>query len=285
MTQRIEVDAPLRASQVSGSTDVWDEAELEKSPLIQKLKIPLLRLALFLIIVSAWEIAGRTIIDPFFISRPSDVVGELSDWIVDGTLREALTFTLYAMLVGFAIGSSAGIVCGLVLGRTDLLSKIINPFILAIYSLPKVALVPLFLLWFGIGLKTNTAVAALTVFFLVFYNTYSGTRAVDPDLVDVVRLMGGKRRDIFQRVVLPSATVWIFTGLRLAVPYALIGAIVGEIVASDRGLGFLIRQSAGFYNTAGVFAALIVLMVIASFLNYLVNKLEGRTSRWRTALD
>ena len=125
------------------------------------------------------------------------------------------------------------------------------------------------------------ATAALTVCFLVFYYSYSGARSVDRDLIDVVRLMGSNGRELFRYVIIPSAAAWIFTGLRLAVPYALIGAIVGEIVASDRGVGYLIRQSAGYYNTAGVFAALIVLMIISSMLNYFVSWFETRTTRWR----
>lgn len=282
MAQDPSIAEPVRVSLPKGSTDVWDETELEKSPLVTRFKVPVLRLTLLVAILLLWEVAGSAFIDPFFISKPTDIAEALGTWVADGTLLTAMRFTLYAMLVGFIIGSTSGIAVGLLLGRADMIARVLDPFILAIYSLPKVALVPLFLLWFGIGLRTNTAVAALTVFFLVFYNTYSGTRDVDRDLIDVVRLMGGNRRDVFRRVVVPSATVWIFTGLRLAVPYALIGAIVGEIVASDRGLGFLIRQSAGFYNTAGVFAALTVLMVVSSGLNYLVNRLEGRTSRWRT---
>lgn len=281
MAQDPSIAEPVRVGRPKGSTDVWDETELEKSPLVTRFKVPVLRLSLLVAILGFWEVAGSTVIDPFFISKPTDIFAALVTWVVDGRLLAALRFTLQAMLVGFIIGAAGGVVIGLILGRADMIAKVLDPFILAIYSLPKVALVPLFLLWFGIGLKTNTAVAALTVFFLVFYNTYSGTRDVDRDLIDVVRLMGGNRRDVFRRVVVPSATVWIFTGLRLAVPYALIGAIVGEIVASDRGLGFLIRQSAGFYNTAGVFAALTVLMIVSSGLNYLVNRLESRASRWR----
>ena len=261
--------------------DVYDEAEMTKSARSRRLKVFALRGAVFVAILGTWQLLSGPMIDPFFISSPSEIFGQLAVWIQDGTLLDALLFTMQAMLLGFVIGAVAGILLGLILGRADILATVLDPFILAVYSLPKVALVPLFLLWFGIGLTTNTAIAALTVFFLVFFNTYSGARTVDQDLIDVVRLMGGKRREVFRSVVVPSAMVWIFTGLRLAVPYALIGAIVGEIVASDRGLGFLIRRSAGFFDTAGVFAALTVLMIVSASLNALVNKLESRTSRWR----
>ena len=276
-----EATAYMVTSRDDGEGDVYDEAALGDGLFKRKLKVPLLRLALFVTIIAVWEIAGRTVIDPFFISTPLAVATALFNWIIDGTLIQALAFTLQAMIVGFLIGSAIGVLMGLILGRSDLLAKVLDPFILAIYSLPKVALVPLFLLWFGIGITTNTAVAALTVFFLVFYNAYSGARSVDRDLIDVVRLMGSNGRELFRYVIIPSAAVWIFTGLRLAVPYALIGAIVGEIVASDRGIGYLIRQSAGYYNTAGVFAALIILMIVSSALNYFVNVFENQTTRWR----
>lgn len=276
-----EFVAQITARRDDAGRDVWDENALQDSFFERKLKIPTFQLLLFLAIIASWEIAGRTIIDPFFISTPLAVARTFVGWLADGTLREAVLFTLQAMILGFLIGSIIGASLGLILGRSDLLAKILDPFILAVYSLPKVALVPLFLLWFGIGMKTNTAIAALTVFFLVFYNSYSGARSVDRDLIDVVRLMGSNGRELFRYVVIPSAAAWIFTGLRLAVPYALIGAIVGEIVASDRGVGYLIRQSAGYYNTAGVFAALIVLMIISSMLNYFVSWFETRTTRWR----
>ena len=263
------------------NSDVYDEAEMTKSARLKRVKVLALRSLVLVAIIGGWQLASGTIIDAFFISTPTEIVSRIVTWITDGTLAESLLFTMQAMLLGFAIGAVAGILLGLILGRADMLANVLDPFILAVYSLPKVALVPLFLLWFGIGLKTNTAIAALTVFFLVFFNTYSGARTVDQDLIDVVRLMGGTRRQVFRTVVVPSAMVWIFTGLRLAVPYALIGAIVGEIVASDRGLGFLIRRSAGFFDTAGVFAALAVLMIVSGGLNALVNKLESRTSRWR----
>lgn len=280
-------EGPGIATQVSsrsssGPAEVWDETAIQKASPFDAFKVPVLRVLLAVAIFAAWELVSRTVVDEFFISRPTAIAVRVWDWTTSGILTEALGFTLYAMLFGLLIGAVSGILLGLLLGRARLIAQVLDPFIVAIYSLPKVALVPLFLLWFGIGLRTNTAVAALTVFFLVFYNTYSGTRDVDQELIDVVRLMGGSRKHVFLRVIIPSATVWIFTGLRLAVPYALIGAIVGEIVASDRGLGFLIRRSAGFYDTAGVFAALLVLMLISSGLNYLVNRFEDRTSKWRS---
>ena len=152
---------------------------------------------------------------------------------------------------------------------------------MAQYSIPKVALAPLFLIWFGIGLEMKVIMAAATVFFLVFINTVHGVKEIDRALLDAVRLMGGGRRDLLLKVTLPGAMSGLITGLRIAVPYALIGAVIGELVASNAGLGYLINNSASQFDPAGVFAALIVLSVIAAILNQGVTLLARRSVRWR----
>jgi NitT/TauT family transport system permease protein len=240
------------------------------------------RLLILAAALVAWEIIGGDYVDTFWISQPSDIYAKLAKWLVSGTLGFQLAVTLQEMLIGFTIGAVAGLVTGFVLGRNEFLSRLLDPFIAAIYSLPKVALAPLFILWFGVDIKPKIVLAAVVVFFLVFYNTYAGVRDVDSDLVDMVRLMGGNRFQILFFVVLPSSLIWIFTGLKLAVPYALIGAVVGEIMASNRGIGYLIEASAGQFDTAGVFAALFVLMIISVTLNELLNRAEGFLLRWKS---
>jgi len=192
------------------------------------------------------------------------------------------SITLEETLLGLLFGAVAGILVGLLVGPLQTLGRILDPFILAVYSIPKVALAPLFIVWFGIGLEMKVILGAVTVFFLVFFNTVAGVRNVDPDLVDAVRLMGGRPAQIMMKVVLPSAMGWILTGLRIAIPYALIGAVIGELVASNVGLGYLIDESASVFNTAGVFAALLVLTIFATLLNMLVDLLDKRMSRWKT---
>jgi NitT/TauT family transport system permease protein len=123
--------------------------------------------------------------------------------------------------------------------------------------------------------------AAVTVLFIVFFNTLAGVRNVDPDLIDAVWLMGARPRDILMKVVVPSALGWALTGVRIAIPYALIGAIIGELIASNRGIGYLIASSASQYDTAGVFAALIVLTILAIVLNAIVDLIDRRTSAWK----
>jgi NitT/TauT family transport system permease protein len=136
-------------------------------------------------------------------------------------------------------------------------------------------------LWFGLGIQSKVALAAVLVVFLVFVNTFSGVREVDPDLIDGVRLMRAKRAQLLTKVILPSATSWIFVGLKTAVPYALIGAIIGELIASNRGLGYLVQRSGSEFDTAGVFAALLVISVLAVIFNQFVEAIQGRLERWK----
>jgi NitT/TauT family transport system permease protein len=232
-------------------------------------------------VLGSWQFISGRFVDEFWISKPSSIWAVLWDWISTGDIWVHLQATVTAMLLGLLIGASTGIVVGFVLGRVEWLAKLIDPFITAVYALPKVALAPLFILWFGVDLLSKIVLTAVVVFFLVFYNTYAGVRSVDADLVDVVRVMGGSRSDILLKVVLPSAAKWIYTGLRLAVPYSLMGAVIGEIVASNKGIGFLLSRAAGTFDTAATFAALFVLMAIATLLNIVVDSSEKITGRWQ----
>lgn len=144
------------------------------------------------------------------------------------------------------------------------------------------ALAPLFILWFGIGLSMKVILTAAVVFFLVFLNTYSGVRNVSREQLTILRLMGANERDLLGMVVLPSALTWVFTGLRLSVPYALIGALVGEIIAANRGLGYLLSDAASQFDTAGVFAALVGIIVLALILNTAVRQAERLLMPWKT---
>jgi NitT/TauT family transport system permease protein len=239
------------------------------------------RFLILAVVLGGWELVSGRFIDEFWISKPSNIWLVLWDWISTGDIVVHLQATVTAMLLGLLFGASSGIIVGFVLGRVEWLASLIDPFITAVYALPKVALAPLFILWFGVDLLSKIVLTAVVVFFLVFYNTYAGVRSVDVDLVDVVRVMGGKRSDILLKVVLPSAAKWIYTGLRLAVPYSLMGAVIGEIVAANRGIGFLLSRAAGTFDTSATFAALFLLMIIATLLNVVVDRSEKITGRWQ----
>jgi NitT/TauT family transport system permease protein len=280
------IESDQGARRGSGAPEeVWDEKGMETSRRKDLAKVTAWRVALLVFVIGGWEVSSGRIIDPFYVSRPSDIFTRLGEWLADGTAAFHLYATLQATLSGFVIGGLVGIGVGFVLGRSPLLARVVDPFIIAIYSLPKIALAPLFILWFGIGMTSKVVLASVIVFFLVFYNTFAGVRAVDRDLVDVVRLMGGSRRDILRKVVLPSSATWIFNGLKIAVPYSLIGAVVGELTASDRGIGYVLKRASGTFDTAGVFASLVILMVVATILNQIVVYSERHVDRWRAPND
>jgi NitT/TauT family transport system permease protein len=251
----------------------------------QALMIGAGRVLFFVCLIVTWQIASGKIANPLFISSPLAVVKRLGVWIGDGTLWFHTAITLQETLLGLLYGSVAGILAGLLMGLLPPLAKILDPFVIALYSIPKVALAPLFILWFGIGIEMKVVLAAVTVFFLVFINTLTGVLGVDQNLVNAVILMGGRQHDIVFKVIIPAATGYILTGLRIAIPYALIGAVIAELVASNRGLGYLINTSASEFDTAGVFAALLVLTIIAGILNAIVNLIDRKTSLWKASIN
>jgi NitT/TauT family transport system permease protein len=204
------------------------------------MKLFLGRVLLIGVLLVLWEIASQTIADEFFISRPTVIAQKFVALVASGRLFYHGGITVVETLAGFVAGAAAGILVGLLLGRNEGLARLLDPILVAINSLPKVALAPLFIMWFGIGIGMKIILTATIVFFLVFINTYSGVRNVDPELVEILRLMGAKERHLIVKVIVPSALQWVFAGLQLSIPYALIGAVVGEIMAANRGLGFLL---------------------------------------------
>lgn len=245
----------------------------------------LVRVLLVVAFLTLWEIAADRWIDITFISKPSDIVERLGEWIGDGTLWSNSWITIQEIVYGFLLGAAAGAIAGFVLASLNFVYRVLDPFMMALYSIPKVALAPLFIVWFGIGMHMKVLLAAATVFFLVFLNTAAGVREVDRGLIDAVRLMGGNRWHIARKVVLPSSMTGVLTGLKVAIPYALIGAVIGELVASNRGLGYLINDAAAQFDTAGVFATLVVLSVIAGVLNVFVSLISKRVNRWKPIDD
>lgn len=240
-----------------------------------------MRLGLLVLIIVIWQIASGRIIDPLFISKPTAIWQRLVGWAGDGTLWTNSWITIREILIGYAIGAVAGVVFGFVVASQQVLYRVLDPFIMSLYAIPKVALAPLFIVWLGIGIEMKIVLAAVTVFFLVFLNTAAGVRDVDRGLIDAARLMNASKRDLILKVIFPGSMSGVLTGLRVSIPYALIGAVIGELVASNRGLGYLINNGAATFDTAGVFAALIVLTVVAAILNGLVNLLDRFANKWR----
>ena len=248
---------------------------------VEWFKVLAWRIGITVVGLSLWETISGRWVKPFWISSPSLIWAQLMAWVETGDLWMHVEITLTETVLGFAFGAVSGITVGLALGLNKRLAAVLDPFIIAFYSLPKIALAPLFILWFGVGLLSKVVLSTFVVFFLVFYNTYAGTLAVEQELVDVLRLMGASRWQIVRKVILPSVLLWIFTGMKVSVPYALIGAVVGEMMASNKGLGYLIQASAGQYDTSGVFAALFVLTIIATGLHELLKQSEKSMLRWK----
>src|SRR5665213_1073723 len=239
------------------------------------------QVALGVALLLLWQGASDRLVDSFFISNPIAVGERLYGWIADGSLFLHIWATVYETLLGFIIGAVIGAVLGVWLGVSPFASRLLNPYLGALNALPKVALAPLFVLWFGLGIESKIALAAVLVLFLVFLNTFAGVRQVDQDLIDGARLMRATRMQLVTKVIVPSALSWVFAGLRVSVPYALIGAVLGEMIASNRGLGYLVQYSGAQFDTAGVFAVLIVIALLAMALNFMVDIVQYRMERWR----
>jgi NitT/TauT family transport system permease protein len=247
-----------------------------------ELRTDLWRVGVLLVVAGAWEIATRAgLVNAFWVSSPSRIVGDLVRRLRGAEVYLHIGVTLYEAFLGFVAGAAVGIAAGFILARSEELARVLDPFVTALNSLPRVALAPLFILWFGIGLTSKVILAFSLVVFILLVNTYAGAKNVDPDLVVIARLLGASRRQVTLKIVLPSSIPWIFAGLRLGLAYALIGAVVGEVIVATAGLGFMISHAAGVFDTTGVFTALIILMVIATLLNEVMKAAEAKLLRWR----
>lgn len=256
-------------------------AQFEAAQGRRALLIVLARILVGIAFLAFWEFSSGRLVDKLFISSPSAVFGRLGKWILDGTLWNHLSITLYATLWGFMIGSVVGFCLGLTFGRFKALAEVLDPYITALYSIPKIALAPLFIIWFGIGIESKIAVSASIVFFVVFLNTYAGVRDVNPLYIHAIRIMGGSQWHVLRAVIMPSATSWVITGLKVSVPYALVGTVIGEFMSANRGIGFIISQATGLFDTTSVFSGLIVLAVVGAIFNDGLGRLEAWLLRWR----
>ncbi|MEW2131656.1 ABC transporter permease [Streptomyces sp. NPDC005435] len=244
------------------------------------------RILLLVAVLGLWEGLSRAkVIDPFNFSMPSAIWDQIQSWTLHGTalgsLGEQIAYTLYEALLGWFIGVAAGVVLGIAFGRVAFLADLLGPYIKVLNSIPRIVLAPVFLIWFGLGPASKVASAVVLVFFPVFFNAFQGAREVDRNLVSNARMLGASDRQVTLRVVIPSATSWIFTSLHVSFGFALIGAIVGEYIGATRGIGLLVAQSQGTLNSAGVYAAMVILAVVALLAEGLLTFAERRIFRWK----
>lgn len=244
----------------------------------------LARLGILAAVLVGWELASGRILRPFFVSSPSAVGAQLFAWVVDGDIFYHGQFTLGATFLGYVLGSVAAVLAAWPLGLVPRLYRITEPYFLMAYSIPAVAMGPVFILWFGLDLTPKVLLAAYFVFFIVFVNTVAGFQQVPKGLIDVTRVMGASRLALFRTVIVPSALPYILAALRITLPAAMIGAVVGEFIASNRGLGYLAAHSAAEYATDGVLAAVFVMAAIVLAMTLLLRPL-GRTLRWRRDME
>ena len=257
------------------------------------------RLALIAAVLLIWEYVPRIpgitgwapIFDPFFISSPGKIAakfwelattsGDQRVVLKSGNLFVQLWATLWATLLGFVVGVSTGFVAGLVLSQTRILADIVHPYLVAVNALPRIALVPLIIMIFGTGLGAKVMLAWLIVFFIVFFNTYAGGRAIEPAVLDACRILGATRRQLLRTVVIPQVAGWTFAILPLAMSASIIGVVVGEFVGGAQGLGYIITVALGQLEATDLFVALLTLCLVAVALIGLAARLERRLLHWR----
>jgi NitT/TauT family transport system permease protein len=232
--------------------------------------------------LALWQgLVSLKVLDPFFVSRPTDIVRRVYAWVVGGTIWRHLATTLEEALLGLIIGSAMGIFLGFSLGRSPFVARVFDPYIKMLNAVPRVVLAPLFLLWFGLGIWSKVALAVTLVFFVMFFNTYQGVRDADRVLIDNVRMLGATERQLVRHVLVPSALTWIFSSLQTSLGFAMVGAVVGEYLGSTRGLGYVISQAEGTFDTTGVFAGMTVLAVVVVIVSAGVTRLERWLLRWK----
>jgi NitT/TauT family transport system permease protein len=235
------------------------------------------------IALGLWQgLVALKLLDPFFVSRPTDIARRIATWVAAGTLWPHLAVTLEEALLGLVVGAALGIVLGFALARSPAAAAVFDPYIKMLNAIPRVVLAPLFLLWFGLGIWSKVALAVTLVFFVMFFSTYQGVRDASQVLVDNVRMLGASERQLVRHVLVPSALTWIFSSLHTSLGFAMVGAVVGEYLGSTRGLGYVISQAEGTFDTTGVFAGMTILGVVVVIVSAGVTRLERWLLRWKS---
>lgn len=241
-----------------------------------------LRGIVLLLIVLGWEGTVKVgLASDFWVSRPTLIAARLWEDLLSIRLWTHMGVTMEETFLGFLLGSLAGVVSGFALARCRRLHVALDPYLMGIYSLPRIALAPLFIMWFGIGITSKVMLAISIVYFVLLINTYVGVQNVDQDLINAVKTMGATPRFITRKVILPSCIPWVFSGLRISMGLALIGAVVGEMLAAQYGLGYVLARAAGSFDTTGIFTVLIILALLSVALYGLMTRLERRLLRWK----
>lgn len=265
-----------------------DERRAIRKAINHRRLVLFLRCAFAAVTLISWEMAVKyELIDAFFFSQPTAIAEQLIVWCTEGTaqgpLWQELLITLEETVLGFLIGSVLGIFFGIALGRNKLMSDVFSIYIKIANAIPRVVLGSIFIIMFGLGMGSKIALAVVMVFFVVFGNAFQGVREADKNLIANAYILGASKRQVTYTVVFPSALTWILASLHVSFGFALVGAVVGEFLGARHGIGLLIATAQGTFNAAGVFAAMIVLAIVALAAEYLLTAIEDKLLKWRPA--
>ena len=245
-------------------------------------RIGVYRLLTLVAILLAWEgVVAAKLVNAFWISSPSLIAERTVKLLATGDLLRHTGVTMSEALAGLAAGMAAGVALGILIGASRTLGQVLEPFIMALNSLPRVALAPLMVMAVGIGFASKFLLAFSLVVVIAMINTYEGIRSVDPLLVNAMRMLGARPRQIFATVLLPNSVPWMLASLRVSVAFAIVGAIVGEFISSRSGIGYMIDNASGAYDTTGIMVPLLMLMLCAVVLDWLIVRLTRYLLRWR----
>lgn len=256
---------------------------MSATPRSDTLKVAAARLALTATILLAWQLtADRGWINPILIGRPTEMFQYLyQELLVTGSLLTDLKWTLVGIASAFTIGSLAGIAVGLLFATQPFIEKLLDPFVTALNAMPRIALAPLFIIWFGLGVASKIALGVSLTFFVVLSATTAGARSVNPDHLTLAQTLGASRSQIFRMFVLPNSVPVVFSGLRLGLVVSLLGVVGGEVIAAEHGLGQALAVLAASFRTSGVFALILLLAAVGVAVTWLMDRIEARLLRWR----
>jgi NitT/TauT family transport system permease protein len=240
--------------------------------------IALLGLAL----LAFWEWGASIVVERRYVSRPSEVAVRLGELAGDGTLWQHIAATMSEAGLGYVIGVGVGLALALVLVAVPVVDEVLAPFIAGFYSIPKIALAPVFIMWFGLGATPKVVLAALMVFLIVLVNSVAGVRGIQPGLIEVSRVLGARGLTLVRKVVLPGAAPAVVASIRLTFSRAMVGAILGELIASNEGLGYLIGRASRQFEPETAFAGILVVAALVMAVNGLIRLLEARLLPWST---
>jgi NitT/TauT family transport system permease protein len=246
------------------------------------LSIWLWRLALIIGLLLIWEFSAGRLFNEFWSSRPSLIGERLATLFASGEIWRHLGATVSEALLGLLLGAVVGTPIGILLARYRRAAEVADPFVMGLYGLPRVALAPMFILWFGISLLAKVMMSFSMVVFVFILNVTEGIRTIDPDMVDLMRTMRAPGSYILRKVTIPSIVPWLMASFRIGIGLSLVGAVVGELIGANRGLGWYVLRAGGQLDTTGVFTGLLILMLVAMIANQIIFLIERTVLHWRT---